>query len=163
MSRPVEAQNTEVRSVGIAKIESAKAPSCLTAVLGSGIGIAIYEPGSDFGMLAHTMLPDSRGRPAKPGKFVDTAVPYMIDELTRQGAQRNDLVAKVAGASSMFGQPSLLEICDANRQAAIEAIRSAGISLLGTSLGGSKGRRVRFEPESGQLTVEITGADTEVL
>lgn len=163
MSSPVSIQSIEVQSVGIAKIETAKAPTCLTAVLGSGVGIAIYEPGSGFGMLAHSILPDSGGRPAKPGKFVDTAVPWMVRQLTAQGAQRDRLVAKVAGAASMFRRLGPLRIGDANGQAVMEALRRAGVRVDGTSLGGSKGRRVCFDPASGQLIIEMTGADDKVL
>ncbi len=90
-------------SVGMGQIVVAEAPAELVSVLGSCVGVALYHPRLKVGALAHIVLPKSSGGGAAPGKFADTAIPYMIAELAKAGAARAGLVAKIAGGACMFG------------------------------------------------------------
>lgn len=46
----------------------------LRTLLGSCLGVALYERRLRVGALGHIVLPDSLGRTEPPGKFADTAV-----------------------------------------------------------------------------------------
>ena len=86
--------------VRIAEIVASKAPARLRTVLGSCIGVALYDRRAGIGGLAHVMLPDSRGEVKMPGKFADTAIPALVEKLTQAGAGK--LSAKIAGGANML-------------------------------------------------------------
>ena len=58
--------------IGIAAIKVVKAPERVRTVLGSCIGVALYDRISKVGGMAHVILPDSSEGSGDPGKFADT-------------------------------------------------------------------------------------------
>ena len=82
----------------IGQIAITRAPNILQAVLGSCIGLSIYDQSNGIAGLAHILLPDSHNRiPGNlPGKFADLAVPCLTDGLIKYGAEKNKLKAKIA-------------------------------------------------------------------
>ena len=51
----------------------------LRTLLGSCVGLALHDRRHKVGGLAHIVLPRARGKTDRPGKFVDTAIPTLID------------------------------------------------------------------------------------
>ena len=72
--------------------------------LGSCIGIAIRDPITKIGGLAHIMLPDSTQIKNNTNlyKFADTGIDELIRLLILKGASKQRLVAKIAGGAQMF-------------------------------------------------------------
>jgi chemotaxis protein CheD len=127
------------------------------SVVGSCAGLIISHRRLKLAAVAHIVLPEAAGRPGLPGKFADTAIPYMVDLLRQQGAERASLVAKVAGGAQMFGTSGPLQIGDANIHAVTAILSDMGIPLQARSAGGTKGRRLTFHCDSGEIQVEIAG------
>jgi chemotaxis protein CheD len=84
-------------TVGMGRVAVARAPGLLTSILGSCIGVAMYHPRFQIGAMAHVVLPAAMGANGPPGKFADTAIPRMIEEIEKAGGSRTGLVAKLAG------------------------------------------------------------------
>ena len=151
-----------VMTVEMGRIAVVRAPESLVAILGSCIGVTLYHPRFRIGAMAHVVLPKSSGN-IRSGKFADTAIPQMIQEIERGGANRGGIVAKMAGGACMFGKEGPFQIGQANADAIHEALAEARIGILATDLGGSKGRRVIFNAGNGDLTVQIVGAPPRIL
>lgn len=145
--------------VGISEIRVARAPAILvTYGLGSCLGIVLYDADRRLGGLAHTLLPQMRPGMAenRESKFVDRAIELMIDELVRQGADRDSITAKICGGANMFEplQPSTTAgIGERNAQAARERLEALGIELLAEDVGGNHGRTVEFDLDNGEVRV----------
>jgi chemotaxis protein CheD len=150
-------------TVGMGQIAAGRTPQRLKAILGSCIGLILYHPRLKTGVMAHIVLPDSAGRDGPPGKFADTAVPGMLELLKGLGTPAHGLTAKLAGGGKMFKGSGPLQVGDANAEAAFQALRSAGIRIEGQDLGGTRGRRVTFDCESGALTVEQAGQSARTI
>ncbi len=150
-------------SVGMGQVTAGGPPSRLGAVLGSCLGVALFHRRLRLGALSHVVLPDSSGREALPGKFADTAIPHMVDVLARQGASAGSLVAKIAGGACMFGATGPMQIGLANAEAVRRELKALRIPILAEDIGGTKGRRIIFDCESGTLTVEVAGCRPKVL
>ncbi len=92
--------------VGMADLNVCVSPDSITTLgLGSCVGIALRDPITKIGGLAHIMLPDSttiRNNSNIP-KFADTGIEELVKQVVRKGADRNRLVAKIAGGAQMFG------------------------------------------------------------
>ena len=107
--------------------------------------------------MTHIVLPAASGRPGLPGKYADTAIPYLIDLLGKEGALPAGLIAFMAGGACMFGKAGPLQIGDANAAAVSAGLEKFGIPIRATNIGGTKGRKLSFHCVTGELTVEIAG------
>ena len=99
--------------VGMADLNVCVSPNSIATLgLGSCVGIAIRDPVTKIGGLAHIMLPDSttiRNNSNIP-KFADTGIEELVRQVTKKGANRARLVAKIAGGAQMFGFSSNSEM-----------------------------------------------------
>ncbi len=91
--------------VRVAEFRSARGDAVpVTLGLGSCVAILLHDPGTGVGGLAHMLLPSrSLSRSGdNPGRFPQTAVPALIDEMSALGADRRRLIARLIGGASMF-------------------------------------------------------------
>ena len=132
--------------------------------LGSCIGLAIYDSTSRLGGLAHIVLPSSVGsNPGGPGKYADTAVPGLIEEMVALGANRRTMVARMVGGAQMSMSKGLSDVFKTgqrNAEATIEALGSTRLRLKAKEIGGHNGRSMRLFVSTGKLTVSVGGGQT---
>lgn len=150
----------EATRVEMAEFKIVHNPDTLvTSALGSCIGVALYDPELKIGGLAHIMLPDSsiaRER-ANRGKFVDTAIEAMVEELENRGAECSRMEAKLVGGACMFsfaGKSPLTDIGQKNVAAAKFILRRKGIRIVAEDTGKNYGRCVEFCCSTGKLKVK---------
>ena len=82
------------------KLDTLKAPG-----LGSCIGLVMYDKSQSLAGMAHIVLPESKnGSEGEKyiGKYANVAIPEMLNRMTKKGAQKANLVVKMAGGSQMF-------------------------------------------------------------
>jgi len=134
------------------------ADTLLTVGLGSCVAIALHDPQAKVGGLAHILLPSpalSR-REAAPGKFPQTAVPLLLQEMVDRGARSARITARIAGGASMFAslQPAgTIQMGERNLVAVRAALDHHGIPLVGSAVGEDYGRTVRLFVEDGRMEV----------
>lgn len=157
------AEATAATTVGMGQVAVARNPECLSAVLGSCVGIVLYHPRLHIGALCHIVLPESNGRSGMPAKFADSAIPHMLSLLEKHGAFASGMVAKLAGGSCMFGNGGPLQIGEANIRAVTKALETVGISIVGRDLGGTSGRRIHFDASNGQVAVNSVGLPVRII
>ena len=112
------ATSTSVIAVGLGDLFVSKAEDLVAYSLGSCVGICLWDPIAKVAAMAHVVLPTAPAGPvALPGKFGDTAVPALLEALTRAGAQKSRLQCKIAGGAAVLaigGGGSLPKIGDRN-------------------------------------------------
>ena len=140
----------------------------VTLGLGSCVAIMLHDPGAGLGGMAHVLLPSrSLARDAtNPVKFPETAVPFLIERLVALGASRARLLAKLAGGAGMFStlmSPGTIQMGERNAVAARDALRRHAIPLVGESVGGDRGRSVRFYVRDGRVEIRSVGADAAII
>jgi len=149
----------ELIKVGMADLKVGKSPHSLISYgLGSCVGIALFDPHSKIGGLAHIMLPNSLQARAtdNSAKFADTAIPALIDQLVRLGAAKSRVTAKIAGGSQMFSFPQAtdaMRIGDRNVEAVKEVLKSLSVRLIAEDVGGNYGRTVELLLETGVFVI----------
>ncbi|UCG39208.1 MAG: chemotaxis protein CheD [bacterium] len=145
--------------VGISEFLMARRPErMVTYGLGSCVAIVLYAREQGLGAMAHVMLPlaYSEQDHAVPAKFADTAVSTMVDQMEQQGVNAADLVAKIAGGADMFAgqfKGKSRRIGARNVMSARKTLDNFGIRLLAQDVGGTAGRTVEFDTDTGLLTV----------
>jgi chemotaxis protein CheD len=161
MSSPLRPEAAKIVSVPIGRWAVAGAPVQIRTLLGSCAGVVLYDRAAQLGGVAHIVLPDSRGAADHPGKFADTAIPAMIEDLTRLLGRksRSQLTAKLVGGASMFPASSALDIGRMNGDAVERILESLGIPIVSRDLGGGSGRRLTLDTATGMVSVRIPGGD----
>ncbi len=158
-----------VIKIGMADLNVAKAPDILqTCGLGSCVGICLWDNIIKVAGMAHIMLPDStqnknRGNEAK---FADTALPLLIEQMIKLGANRVRMVAKIAGGAQMFtfyGSNDIMRIGERNIGAVKTALQKAKIPLLAEDTGGNYGRTIEFFAADGSLFIRTINVGERVI
>ena len=150
----------ELIRVGMADYKVGRGPATIISYgLGSCIGISMYDPQAKVGGLLHIMLPDSKQSRASenPAKFADTGLPLMLGDLLQLGASRSRLVAKMAGGAQMFAFANATDIMRVglrNAEAAKKILQELKIRLLAEDTGGTYGRTVQIDLETGIYRVK---------
>ena len=149
--------------VGMADLNICVSPdSIITLGPGSCVGIAIRDPITKIGGLAHIMLPDSttiRNNSNIP-KFADTGIEELVKQIVRRGADRGRLVAKIAGGAQMFGFQSnseMVRVGERNVEATKRKLGQLRIPILAEDTGKNFGRTVIFYPETGDFVIRAVG------
>ena len=95
-------------------------------------GVVLYDRAARLGGVAHIVLPDSRGSTDHLGKFADTAIPGMIEDLDGLRGRKvsGRLVAKIVGGASMFQAGPVMNIGRMNRDAVDQILADLGIPVL---------------------------------
>lgn len=144
-------------SIRMGCIGLGKGNEALKTLLGSCIGLTLFDHVNCLGALAHIVLPDSDGHDGPAGKFVDTAIPELVKMIEQQGGNAKHLSAKIMGGASMFQSNAASDIGDRNIKATESNLNRLGIPITARHCGGNMGRRVIFFPGSGRVRIEIVG------
>lgn len=140
----------------------------ITLGLGSCVAVALYDPETRVGGLAHILLPSqslARDRD-KPAKFPETAVPFLVDRMGDLGAVRRRLRARLVGGASMFAglsSGSVASVGERNVQAAHDVLDRAGIPVVAEDTAQDYGRSVYFFLESGRVEVRSYAHGVRIL
>lgn len=159
----------EVIKVGMADLNICKSPDIITTLgLGSCIGIALYDPTTKLGGLAHIMLPDSTQirNNSNIAKFADTGIEELVHRMTEAGALKSRLKAKIAGGAKMFQVSGLSDVGNIGERNAIasrQKLKELGIPLLAEDTGLNYGRTVELHCETGEFYIKSVGKPLKII
>ena len=158
-----------VIKVGMADLKTGKDPDILTTLgLGSCIGIALWDPTTKIGGLAHVMLPDSTKirNNSNIAKFADTGITELVRQMEELGVSKRRLVAKIAGGARMFevsGTTSVGNIGEKNAIASKEKLKELGIPILAEDTGLNYGRTVELDCSNGDYVIKAVGKPVKTI
>ena len=154
---------SQMIKVGMADLNICKSPDTITTLgLGSCIGIAIWDPVTKIGGLAHIMLPDSTKirNNSNIAKFADTGIEELVKRIVRAGASKPRMVAKIAGGAKMFevsGSDGIGSIGQKNALASKQKLKELGIRLVAEDTGLNYGRTVELHCDTGEYYIKSVG------
>ena len=153
---------SEIIKVGMADLKTCVSPDGVTTLgLGSCVGIAIRDPVTKIGGLAHIMLPDSttiRNSSQNIAKFAR--------QMEKLGAKKARMVAKIAGGATMFtfqGKNDMMQVGDRNVEAVKKKLKEISIPILAQDTGKNYGRTVTFYPETGEFHIRAVGKSESII
>ncbi|HTB23296.1 MAG TPA: chemotaxis protein CheD [bacterium] len=151
----------EALQVGMAELKVLKGPGKLAAHgIGSCVVLALWDPETGLGGLAHSMLPTASAQPdfeETPAKYCDTAVGALLASLAEQGAKSASCRAWLVGGANMFAalprEVPPLPLGERNLLSARESLRSWNVALLAEDCGGDRGRSMELDCSDGSVRV----------
>lgn len=160
---------SKIIKVGMADLNVCVSPDGITTIgLGSCVGIALRDPVTKIGGLAHVMLPDSSAIKSNTNipKFADTGIEELVKRVVAMGASRTRLVAKIAGGAQMFAfqsKSAMVRVGERNVEASKKKLAELRIKILAEDTGDSYGRTVIFYPETGDFVIRAVGKPDKII
>ncbi|PNR97066.1 chemoreceptor glutamine deamidase/glutamate methylesterase CheD [Petrotoga sp. 9PWA.NaAc.5.4] len=151
--------------IGIGEYTVDKNPTVLVTLgLGSCVAVCIRDKEKLIGGMIHVMLPESRNNSnEKVGKYADSGIKKLVEELLKMGANVKTMEAKIAGGASMFkSSNSSLDIGNKNVTAIKKILEDYKIKLVSEDTSGSRARSVEYDIASGELKVKKVGGGEKV-
>ena len=152
-------RTTRIPTIRMGEMAVANGEGALRTLLGSCVGLALYDRRRRVAGLAHIVLPDSRGNDQKPGKFVDTAIPGLVKDMEELAGTKLKLSARLAGGANMFATNVVRTIGEQNIEACEGLLRAMRIPIVGRHCGGEKGRNVLLDAATGVMTISVVGSE----
>ena len=159
---------SDMIKVGMADLNVCTSPNVITTLgLGSCVGIVLHDPIRKIAGMVHVMLPDSKKilNNENKAKFADTGIDALILEMTKIGADRRGLIAKIAGGAQMFAFSSnneMMRIGDRNVEATKLKLQQLGIVIKAEDTGANYGRTIEFYHETGMLLIKSVGKEKKL-
>jgi chemotaxis protein CheD len=132
--------------------------SLVTIGLGSCVAVALYDAEARIGGLAHVMLPDTKRARSEvpPARVASYAITLLLEKMAETGAVLGRIRARLVGGASMFEAVMTHDVKGLGLRN-IESCRSAlereGVPIDAEEVGGTHGRSVFFDVNTGVLRV----------
>ena len=138
----------------------------ITYSLGSCVGLTLFDPVAVVGGLMHCMLPLSKADPNKakknPMMFTDTGFAQLLESVFQMGAERNRLVAKVAGAGSILDDKGLFRIGERNYSVLSRLLHINDIPIRAENVGGTTPRTLYLYMSTGKTVIKSRDKEVEL-
>jgi chemotaxis protein CheD len=130
-------------------------PMALTTILGSCVGVCLFDAESRTGGMNHFLLPDSLG--ARPTtRFGDLAMPRLLTDVLEAGGRRGRLQARVFGGACVldaFRATAASHLGERNAEVALRFLEQHGIPVVSRDIGGKRGRKLVFHTDDGTVSL----------
>jgi len=144
---------------GSYRLSSGKPPRLLVALLGSCVGIALFDRQAGVGGLLHLLLPEPTGTATawQPLNYASTGLPLFLEALASAGASRDRLTAVIGGGAlyaPVSRQDLELDIGGRTTEVAAEILKKLKIPIIKAETGGCCGAALSLH--TGSWETEIT-------
>lgn len=135
--------------------------------LGSCIAVTAYDKAAKIGGMVHIVLAKHQGSSTSDfGKFADTGVPLLFNEMIKLGADKRRLSVKIAGGAQMTIAPGLRDTFKTGERNLVQILYTLDqedVGLKAADVGGSLGRTVKLHVDTGTVTVKtVNGVEREI-
>jgi chemotaxis protein CheD len=131
----------------------------ITTILGSCVGICLYDTRLRVGGMNHYMLALWNGNGLASPRFGNIANEKLIQQVLQLGSQKTDIVAKVFGGANQT--TSYNNIGARNVEIAFEMLDRMKIPVVGKSVEGEVGRKIVFDTMTGEVRMKYVQKSTK--
>lgn len=155
--------------LGTGEVAFSQRPCLVRTVLGSCVGVALYDPRNQWGGLCHFLLAqdpdlDDPKCGQSSTRFGEVAIPFLIRKMLQAGSRRQDLLAIIAGGSLLLDANEVFFVGERNIRIANQILDDQRIPVLHRDIGGDRGRRMSFHTHDGSYQIEtIRETDLDVV
>ncbi|MBF0175657.1 MAG: chemotaxis protein CheD [Magnetococcales bacterium] len=142
-------------------------PVVVDTILGSCVALTLYHPATRTGAICHGVQPGhdhpaskivTHGSQDPCFRFVNCAIRHMLEHFDRRGIPRRELATKLFGGADMYPtHDPARTIGRQNIHMAEDEVRTAGLFLSATHVGGHQGRQILFFTHTGQVLMRRLG------
>jgi chemotaxis protein CheD len=136
----------------------------IVTVLGSCVSACVRDPVAGVGGMNHFMLPEVVNQAWKntgvdlAHRYGSFAMEHLINDILKQGAQRNRLEVKIVGGGQILA--NMTDIGARNIEFVRKYLLREGFLVSGENLGGTNPRKVFYDVSTGRVRVKRLPAQT---
>lgn len=129
--------------------------AAVTTLLGSCVAACIRDGSRGIGGLNHFLLPgeDRSDGVSRSARYGVHAMEVLINDILKRGGAKHRLEAKVFGGANVIDVSTADTVGARNAQFVREYLRTEGIRLAASDVGGELARRVYYFPSTGKASV----------
>lgn len=148
----------------------AEEPLLVSTLLGSCVSVTMFSARHRIAAINHGVMPSCKECPPDCQKgcdegtrYVDCSLYRMLEYFRQRGILPPDLDVKLFGGADMFDRngSARSSIGNQNIKKAMEIIRSEGLKLLASDIGGMRGRKIYFSTATGDVWVKRLNGNEE--
>jgi chemotaxis protein CheD len=134
-------------------------PAVVTTILGSCVSVCLSERGTGIGGVNHFLLAQQRAGESPSPRYGSAAIDILVNRVVALGASRQKLSAMVFGGANVLHafQEGVRHIGLANVEMARTLLAQQGIPICAEDVGGTRGRRLVFCAQDGNVQVRRLG------
>ncbi|MES1227217.1 MAG: chemotaxis protein CheD [Armatimonadota bacterium] len=155
----------EQQVVGMAEIKTAKGHTTYNCLgLGSCVCLVAYDPQAEISGMVHIMLPNAfKDKPVeRKGKFADTGIAALLEEMQELGADPCRLLVAYAGGAQVFRSGVLeenrLDVGARNGESVAKVLSELKVHVVASDIGGNHGRTLTFCTQTGLIRVRTVAS-----
>lgn len=135
----------------------------VSTLLGSCVAACIRDRKLGCGGLNHFLLPEEKGSGSGySARYGVHAMEVLINSILGLGANKHDLEAKVFGGGAIIESSARDHVGKKNAEFVMQYLKSEQIDVVASDLGGTKARRIFFQPCTGLVHVNrLPGLDAK--
>ncbi|KYG67199.1 chemotaxis protein CheB [Bdellovibrio bacteriovorus] len=127
------------------KLAAFKEETVISTLLGSCVAVALHDPTAKVGGLNHYLLPEGAPDERENARYGICAIPQLIEECVRLGAQRSRLQAKIYGGGNVISVSGLGDgIGKRNIDLAEQLLREFNIPIIERNVAGESARTIKL-------------------
>ncbi|HWA83049.1 MAG TPA: chemotaxis protein CheD [Fimbriimonadaceae bacterium] len=154
MGKPADLLGRKVLQLNIGDVQVARSNVAIRTVLGSCVGVCLYDPFVQAGGMNHFMLPGDDPEGPYSGRYGLQAMELLLNACMSLGALPSRLQIKVFGGADMLSMLSSgLTVSQRNIRFIQRYLDNEGFSAVAMDLGGLCAREVYFLPDTGKTLV----------
>lgn len=130
-------------------------------IVGSCVAVCLWDPGRRVGGVNHYLLATPRAGDSADARYGTIAMAGLIDAVCRAGGAPAALQAAVVGGGHPLHLTQVLAVGNDNVALALEVLATRQIRVVRQETGGTRGRKLLFNPYTGELIVRRLQGGTD--
>lgn len=127
-------------------------PTEISTVLGSCIAVCLYDKQEQIGGVNHYLVPLWNENGLQSPKYGNISIPRLIESMLNVGCSIKNMEAKIFGGGNVIDvKQEDMMIGRKNIIIAKELLRENNIPITAQDVGGSRGRRILMQSDTGKI------------
>jgi len=136
-------------------IKVSRQPMEITTLLGSCISVCLWDSKLKYGGINHFMMPFWNGIGLASPKYGNIAIEKLVKNMINIGSEKKNLIAKVFGGAAVLNtNECIFNIGERNIDIQSSILKDEGIDVVAASVGGTLGRKLIFDTETGTVKMK---------
>ncbi|MFP4548456.1 MAG: chemotaxis protein CheD [Fidelibacterota bacterium] len=130
--------------------------------IGSCIAVAVYDPRSKAGGLAHIMLPGASREGNTNTKYAQDAIHELLRKMSDLGVKKDKLTACIVGGGNVLRRKNEI-LCLTNINYVTKLLKQERIPVMAKSLGGLERRTLTLDLNKGTVKYTVGNRAEDIL
>ncbi len=124
----------------------------IRTVVGSCIAICLWDKTMKYGGMNHFLYPSINSKGKTTAQYGNVAIPALIKLMEKLGSSKKSLAAQIYGGGKLHNTKSN-SVGEENITIAREILSDLRIPVISEDVGGTMGRKVLFDTDTGHTVV----------